>query len=148
PINTAVTWLVREYQDRFDQIASPVRAVIVALESTLRRAPAWLVLTIVVALVYAISRGLWQTLTVALCLLLIMGLGLWTLAMQTLALMLISTFISVLIGMPLGVLLAYNTRLRSLTLPLLDAMQTMPSFVYLIPALMLFGLGKVPAVFA
>jgi glycine betaine/proline transport system permease protein len=68
--------------------------------------------------------------------------------MKTLALMLISTLISVFIGIPVGIAIAYSARLRAWVLPVLDAMQTMPSFVYLIPALMLFGLGKVPAVFA
>ncbi|MRF00598.1 ABC transporter permease subunit, partial [Escherichia coli] len=68
--------------------------------------------------------------------------------MQTLALMLVATLISVLVGIPLGVLSARNDRLRAVLMPLLDIMQTMPSFVYLIPVLMLFGLGKVPAIFA
>ncbi|PRW93612.1 ABC transporter permease, partial [Pseudomonas fragi] len=68
--------------------------------------------------------------------------------MQTLALMMVATVISVLIGIPLGILSARSNRLRSVLMPLLDIMQTMPSFVYLIPVLMLFGLGKVPAIFA
>ncbi|MGV8403579.1 ABC transporter permease subunit, partial [Pseudomonas aeruginosa] len=61
---------------------------------------------------------------------------------------LVATFISVLIGIPLGILAARSNRLRAVLMPLLDIMQTMPSFVYLIPVLMLFGLGKVPAIFA
>jgi glycine betaine/proline transport system permease protein len=75
-------------------------------------------------------------------------LGLWDKAMQTLALMLVATAISVLIGVPLGIVMSRSDRFRSVLLPVLDAMQTMPSFVYLIPALLLFGLGKVPAIFA
>ena len=74
--------------------------------------------------------------------------GLWDKLMQTLALMMVATIISVLIGIPLGILSARSNRLRSILMPLLDIMQTMPSFVYLIPVLMLFGLGKVPAIFA
>lgn len=80
--------------------------------------------------------------------LLIGALGLWDHAMQTLALMLAATTISVAVGLPAGILVSRSDRLRRLVLPLLDAMQTLPSFVYLIPALMLFGLGKVPAIFA
>jgi glycine betaine/proline transport system permease protein len=68
--------------------------------------------------------------------------GLWDKLMQTLALMMVATVISVLIGIPLGILSARSNRLRSVLMPLLDIMQTMPSFVYLIPVLMLFGLGK------
>ncbi len=75
-------------------------------------------------------------------------LGLWEKAMQTLALMLVATFLSVLFGIPMGIFMACSDRLRAILLPVLDAMQTMPSFVYLMPALLLFGLGKVPAIFA
>jgi glycine betaine/proline transport system permease protein len=64
------------------------------------------------------------------------------------ALMLISTTIAVAVGLPFGILLSRSDRARFIGLPVLDAMQTLPSFVYLIPALMLFGLGKVPAIIA
>jgi len=75
-------------------------------------------------------------------------LGYWDLAMMTLALIFAAVLISLAIGLPTGILMARNDRFASLLKPVLDAMQTMPSFVYLIPALMFFGLGKVPAVFA
>ena len=68
--------------------------------------------------------------------------------MQTLALMIMAAGLSVLIGIPLGVLMARVNWLRSVMLPVLDVMQTMPSFVYLIPVVMLFGLGKIPAIIA
>ena len=60
----------------------------------------------------------------------------------------VSALIAAVVGIPLGILSARSNRLRSVLMPLLDIMQTMPSFVYLIPVLMLFGLGKVPAIFA
>lgn len=92
---------------------------------------------------------LWAIVNVITGLLFLVGaVGLWDKLMQTLALMLVATFISVLIGIPLGILAARSNRLRAVLMPLLDIMQTMPSFVYLIPVLMLFGLGKVPAIFA
>jgi glycine betaine/proline transport system permease protein len=75
-------------------------------------------------------------------------LGLWDAGMQTLALMIMAAGLSVLIGIPLGVLMARINWLRSGMLPVLDVMQTMPSFVYLIPVVMLFGLGKIPAIIA
>ena len=68
--------------------------------------------------------------------------------MKTLSLTLAATFISVGVGLPVGVLSAKNDRFESILRPILDTMQTMPSFVYLIPVLMLLGLGRVPAVFA
>jgi glycine betaine/proline transport system permease protein len=74
--------------------------------------------------------------------------GLWALAMETLALVITAVIFSIAIGIPLGVLMAQFNRLATVLKPLLDAMQTMPSFVHLIPAMMLFGLGKVPAVLA
>src|SRR5690606_19483697 len=74
--------------------------------------------------------------------------GLWRLAMDSLAIIVTSVVLAVLIGIPLGVLAAESRRVEGLLRPVLDGMQTMPSFVYLIPAMMLFGLGKVPAVLA
>lgn len=148
PINAFVSWLTREFQNTFDDIAGPIRAMIIGLEHVLKAIPWWLIIGIFAAAAYWASRRIALTALVAGCLLLIGGLGLWDLSIQTLALMLISTLITVLIGIPVGIALAYSNRLRQISLPVLDAMQTMPSFVYLIPALMFFGLGKVPAVFA
>lgn len=74
--------------------------------------------------------------------------GLWEEAMTTLAVVGMATFISIVIALPTGIAMAKSDRLESIVRPILDAMQTMPSFVYLVPALMLFGLGKVPAVIA
>lgn len=74
--------------------------------------------------------------------------GYWDDSMRTLAIVIASVAVSLLIGFPLGVFMARSDRGQAILQPFLDAMQTMPSFVYLIPAMMLFGLGKVPAVFA
>ncbi|MBN3821978.1 ABC transporter permease subunit, partial [Paraburkholderia sp. Se-20369] len=74
--------------------------------------------------------------------------GLWDKLMQTLALMLVATVLSVALGVPAGILASRSPWLRRMLLPVLDVMQTLPSFVYLIPVLMLFGLGKVPAILA
>jgi glycine betaine/proline transport system permease protein len=100
------------------------------------------------ALAWFASRKVSLVAMVGILLMVVGALGLWDLTMQTLALMLISTVISVAIGVPLGIWLAKSSIMRRITLPVLDVMQTMPSFVYLIPAIMLFGLGKVPAVLA
>src|SRR5690606_14923323 len=67
---------------------------------------------------------------------------------QTFALVLVSTLVSIVLGVPIGIVAARSRLLRRLLTPVLDVMQTLPSFVYLIPVLMLFGLGKVPALFA
>jgi glycine betaine/proline transport system permease protein len=76
------------------------------------------------------------------------ALGYWEEAMTTLSVVIVSVAISVAVGIPTGILMAWNKTFKRIITPVLDAMQTMPSFVYLIPALMLFGLGRVPATFA
>jgi glycine betaine/proline transport system permease protein len=76
------------------------------------------------------------------------ALGLWDQTMTTLAIIVTSVGVSVLIGIPIGIIAAKNDRFEASLRPLLDGMQTMPSFVYLIPAVFFFGIGKVPAVVA
>jgi glycine betaine/proline transport system permease protein len=95
-----------------------------------------------------VSRRIGLSLAMGALLCVIGVLGLWDAGMQTLALMIMAAGLSVLIGIPLGVLMARINWLRSGMLPVLDVMQTMPSFVYLIPVVMLFGLGKIPAIIA
>jgi len=75
-------------------------------------------------------------------------LGLWSSLLETILLVLISPFVSIIIGIPLGIIAGRNDGFHKLVTPVLDFMQTMPSFVYLIPALMFFGLGQFAAVFA
>lgn len=110
--------------------------------------PWWLLLLLVGLLAWHASRSLTRALVLSALLALIGMIGLWDKLLQTLALVLVSTGLCVLIGVPLGVVLATRPLARRLVLPVLDVMQTLPAFVYLIPVLMLFGLGKVPAVFA
>jgi len=122
--------------------------VLVWLEHLLRATPWWLVIVVIAAIAFHASRS-WKTmLGLSLAMVAIGMLGLWDKAMQTLALMIIATGLSVIIGIPVGIGMAMSNKLRAVMVPLLDMMQTMPSFVYLIPALMLFGLGKVPAILA
>jgi len=148
PINAFVDWLVVTYGDSFQAISDGLLRVLVLIESVLRGAPWWLVVLVVGAVAFTASRRLFLTFGV-MGLALSMGvLGLWDEAMQTLALMLVSTVLAIVIGLPIGVLLSRSGTGRVIGLPILDAMQTLPSFVYLIPALMLFGLGKVPAIIA
>lgn len=81
-------------------------------------------------------------------LLLIWSMGFWNETMQTLALVLSSTIIALIIGLPLGIWSANSQRCDKILHPILDLMQTMPAFVYLIPAVLFFGLGTVPGAFA
>jgi len=147
-INAWVDDLVTNYGDVFRHISDVLLISIVNLEKFLRFVPWWLMLCFVALIAFHATRKVVPTLILTVLLFLVGAVGLWDKLMQTLALMLISTFISVLIGIPMGILSARSDRLRKVLMPMLDIMQTMPSFVYLIPVLMLFGLGKVPAIFA
>ena len=147
-VNGWVDSLVTNYGDVFRHISDTLLWAIVNLEGLLRAAPWWLMLAIVGGVAWHATRKVVTTAVIVGLLFLVGAVGLWDKLMQTLALMMVATVISVLIGIPLGILSARSNRLRSVLMPLLDIMQTMPSFVYLIPVLMLFGLGKVPAVFA
>jgi glycine betaine/proline transport system permease protein len=109
----------------------------------------WPVLIIGVGILAWRVTGRWYSgLLMAAMLFFIGALGLWELGMMTLSLVVASVLISLVIGIPLGIAMASSNRFEGILKPILDGMQTMPSFVYLIPALMLFGLGKVPALFA
>ncbi|AYN93924.1 proline/glycine betaine ABC transporter permease [Pseudomonas sp. LTJR-52] len=147
-VNGWVDALVANYGDVFRQISDVLLLAIVRLEGALRTTPWWLILLVVAVVSYHATRRVIPAAVITGLLFLVGAMGLWDKLMQTLALMLVATLIAVLIGIPLGILCARSNRLRTVLLPLLDIMQTMPSFVYLIPVLMLFGLGKVPAIFA
>lgn len=147
-VNHLVDWLVLHYGDHLRSVSDQLLQLLVALENLLRALPWWLLLLLIGLLAWHASRSLARALGLTALLTLIGVLGLWDKLLQTLALVLVSTALCVLLGVPLGILLATRPLARRLLLPVLDVMQTLPAFVYLIPVLMLFGLGKVPAVFA
>ena len=147
-VNQFVDWLVINYGAAFEAFADSLLTVLVALEQVLRGAPWWVVLIAIATITWHASKNWKLAAGLVIAMFAIGTLGLWDKAMQTLALMIVATSLSVIIGVPVGIAMAMSNRLRAIMLPVLDTMQTMPSFVYLIPALMLFGLGKVPAILA
>ncbi|KZB68252.1 ABC transporter permease [Thalassospira lucentensis] len=147
-VNRFVDWLVVNYGDAFEAFADSLLTVLVWLEQILRGTPWWIVVIAIAVIGFHASRNWKIAAGLAIAMVAIGSLGLWDKAMQTLALMIVATALSVIIGVPVGIAMAMSNRLRAVMLPILDTMQTMPSFVYLIPALMLFGLGKVPAILA
>ncbi|MBI1261481.1 MAG: ABC transporter permease subunit [Rhizobiales bacterium] len=147
-VNDGMKRFVADYGDGFETVGGWLLSLIVALESGLTALPWWLIILAVAAAAFHATRRLVLPLSLSALLFLIGAVGLWDMALQTLALMIICVIFSVLIGLPMGIAMATHDRLRMVMRPVLDAMQTLPSFVYLIPALMLFGLGKVPAFFA
>ena len=148
PVNQLVDSLVLNYGDQLRQLSESLLQLVTLLENLLRLPPWWLLLTLLGLLAWHAGRS-WRRALVLVVLLFLIGVGgLWDELLQTCALVLVATGLCVLIGVPLGVLLAYRPLARRVLMPLMDVMQTLPSFVYLIPVLMLFGLGKVPAIFA
>jgi ABC-type proline/glycine betaine transport system permease subunit/ABC-type proline/glycine betaine transport system substrate-binding protein len=148
PVNDAVAALVTDHGAAFRAASHAILGVIVALDTALALTPWWILIAVFAGLAWWGTRRLILTGVVAVLMFAVGMLGLWDLMLQTLSLMLISSLVSLVIGLPLGVLSAKAAMPRAIIPPILDVMQTMPSFVYLIPALMLFGLGKVPAILA
>jgi glycine betaine/proline transport system permease protein len=147
-VNEAVRFLVVNYGGAFEAFANALLFVLVPIEQGLRVLPPWLVLAAIALIAFAASRQIALAIGLAFLMWLIGALGLWDQAMQTVAIVLVSVALAILIGIPVGILAARNDMARAAINPVLDLMQTIPSFVYLIPAAMLFGLGKVPAILA
>ncbi len=148
PVNRAIDALVTRHGAAFRAISEVFLSVIVALDAVLAAMPWWLLILMLMGLAWWGTRRLGLTIAVGILMFGLGMLGLWDLMTQTLGLVIISCFLAAFIGLPLGVAAARRPWLKAVLMPVLDVMQTMPSFVYLIPALMLFGLGKVPAVLA
>jgi glycine betaine/proline transport system permease protein len=132
----------------FDSISSGILTILLGIENFLHIIPWWLYVIVVAFLAWKATQRLSTAITLPISILFIGIFGLWDLAIGTLAVVVAAVFLSLLIGIPLGVLMAETKGVEPVMKPILDAMQTMPSFVYLIPAMMFFGLGKVPAVLA
>lgn len=147
-INDGVAAFVGRFGNGFQTISNIMLSFILAVEHGLATLPWWLLILIAMGVGYHATAHFVPPLFFGVALFGIGYLGLWELAVQTLALTFVSVFLCVLIGLPSGIFLSRSELARRILMPILDAMQTLPSFVYLIPALMLFGLGMVPAVFA
>ncbi|WP_084407617.1 proline/glycine betaine ABC transporter permease [Pseudovibrio sp. Ad37] len=146
--NHLVDFLVVNYGDGFEAFSNSILFLLVRLERLLRGADPIVILICIGLITFAASRRWGLSLVMMGAMWFIGTLGLWEKSMQTVAILLVAVLISVVIGVPLGVISARSNRFRALLNPVLDLMQTIPSFVYLIPAAMLFGLGKVPAILA
>ncbi|MES2741234.1 MAG: proline/glycine betaine ABC transporter permease [Pseudomonadota bacterium] len=146
-VNQGVRLLVEHSGGLFERAGLAIEALAALIEAALRGVPAWLLILGVAVLAW--RRLSWRfALFAALALTLIAALGYWQHTIATLGLTLSATVISLALGVPLGILAARHRCLNGALRPLLDFMQTMPAFVYLIPAVMLFGLGRVPGIIA
>lgn len=128
----------------FDTLSIIIESLINSVMWVLQTPPPLAIVAITIILAQVVRRSITFTLFVTFSLLLIINQGYWQETTETLALILSSTFICMLIGVPVGVYSAHHPRFFEWVRPVLDLMQTIPTFVYLIPALILFGLGTVP----
>jgi glycine betaine/proline transport system substrate-binding protein len=128
----------------FDAISIGVHGAVDGLTLLLKLVPPLLLVALIAGAAWGLQRSVPLTIFVAAALLLIMNQGYWDAMLETLSLVLFSALISTLIGVPLGVAAAHRPWLYNALHPVLDLMQTLPTFVYLIPTLVLFGLGVVP----
>lgn len=145
--DSTVMFLRSNYRDYFRSISGVIEDVVEYFEAYLSFIPVALFILILVIIAWKLSgRGV--AIFTLIGLLLIVSMNIWDETLRTLALVLTSTFIALLIGIPLGILASRNDLAESILRPILDFMQTMPIFVYLLPAVMLFNIGVVPAVLA
>ncbi len=149
PLNDSLASVVRNYGDVFRTISTvALTYLLLPIERLLTLIPPWLIIALVTVLAWFAVRKIWFALACGAGLFLIGAFGLWGALIDTLALLIVSVWVTIVIGIPIGIAMSGSKLLRKVVTPILDVMQTMPSFVYLIPVLMLFGIGKVPALFA
>ncbi|WP_018239467.1 proline/glycine betaine ABC transporter permease [Ensifer sp. BR816] len=142
-----VDWLNANFHPLFAFISSVVETVLSGIEAALLALPAYALIAIVVLLALVLVNirvSILAGLALGFCLLV----GLWAASMQTIALVTVAVAISVLIAFPLGILASRVKSVEAAIRPVLDIMQTVPPWVYLIPAVMIFSLGRVPAIIA
>ena len=146
-MSSFVTWLLDNASPLFQVINSLINGLAGSLESILKIPEAWL-FTLVVALISVWRVSLLFGLFSLLGLNLVLYMGLWEPMLTTLGLVIASSLLALFIGIPIGIISARSKTLWLITRPVLDLMQTMPAFVYLIPAVMFFSTGPVPSTIA
>ncbi|BEI24666.1 choline ABC transporter permease subunit [Vibrio fluvialis] len=143
-IETGVDWLTLHASGFFDAISFLLESIIMVLVDVFKWFPPAVPIVVTAALAWWLHRSLSLVIFIIAALLLILNLGYWQEMLETFVLVFAATTISVLIGVPLGIMAAHRPWMYTVMRPILDLMQTVPTFVYLIPTLVLFGLGIVP----
>ena len=138
----------RAYGDAIESIFEPLRHFLVWSENLLTNTPWPIIMLVAAGLAWLASRSVKMVIGTIVTLLIIGAFGMWEDTMETISMILTSTLLAIAIGLPIGILMSRSDRVQSVVNPILDVMQTMPSFVYLIPVVMLLGIGKVPGLIA
>jgi len=138
----------REYGEAIEAFFYPLLKFMVWFEKLLVNTP-WPIIIIVLAVLAWFGSRNWKLVAGTVVAFLVIGyFGMWEDTMSTLAIILVATFLCIAIGIPLGIAMARSNKVQAAIVPVLDVMQTIPSFVYLIPVVMLLGIGKVPGLIA
>ena len=138
----------RTHGEALESFFEPLLFFLVWFEKLLQNSP-WPLVIIVIAVLAWLGARSWPVVGGTVASFLVIGyLGMWHDTMATLAIISVATLICIVIGIPIGIAMARSDRVQGLITPLLDVMQTIPSFVYLIPVVMLLGIGKVPGLLA
>ena len=138
----------REYGDSIEGFFAPLLHFLIWLEKLLVSSPWPLVIGVFGLLAWIGSRSIKLVIGTMVCFVIIGYFGMWKNCMATVAIISVSTLVCIVVGIPIGVLMSKSNRAEKAILPVLDMMQTIPSFVYLIPIIMLLGIGKVPGLLA
>ncbi len=144
-VEGGLDWVVENFRPFFTGIKAPIDATLSSIDLLLNATPPLLMIALFGLMAWQLVNKRLAVGTV-LSLFLLGGIGAWSEAMTTLSLVLTSVFFCILVGMPLGILMAQSEKANHILRPTLDAMQTTPAFVYLVPIVMLFGIGNVPGV--
>src|ERR671912_288777 len=144
---TAVDWITDNFDGAFDVLDSAIDLVVNSLEYVLLAPPALLMVAVLGVIAFVLA-GWRVALFTVLGLVFVISLDLWEAAMQTLALVLAATVVALAIGIPIGIIAAKSDAVEAAIRPILDIAQTMPAFVYLVPIVVLLGIGAGPAMIA
>lgn len=148
-VESITDWMTNTFSGLFSFLQTAGQTVMDTITSLLLVIPPYLFILLLTLAAFFISNKKWGlAIFTFVGLLFIYNQQLWTDLMNTVTLVLLSSLVSIIIGVPLGILMAKSNKAQSIITPILDFMQTMPGFVYLIPAVAFFGIGMVPGVFA
>lgn len=148
PIDSTIDYMLKNWNPFFSAVSKWLRILLNAVGTVISFVPWWLLIIAVFLAAYKVSKKLSSACLYSALLFFIGAIGLWDMMYDTLTIIITSVIISLLIGLPAGIIISSGKKTNAIIRPVLDTMQTMPSFVYLIPAVMLLGLGNVPAVIA
>ena len=144
---SAVDWITDNFDGAFDVLDSTIDLIVGSLEYVLLAPPALLMVAILSVIAFLLA-GWRVALFTVLGLVFVISLDLWTAAMETLALVLAATVVALAVGIPIGIIAAKSGAVEAAVRPILDVAQTMPAFVYLVPTVVLLGIGAGPALIA